>query len=282
LVKNSGMTITPTAVQRAVPILSQREVAPRHYRVKFRSAEIATQARAGQFVHVLPCGEASYDPLLRRAFSILNIEEDTFEILYRVEGRGTAQMSRWREDDFADVIGPLGNGFAALPSLRQRAILVGGGVGVPPIAMLASTKAKGQDVKALIGARSAREVLCQDDFTQHAVPISIATDDGSMGHHGFVTDLLRRELESESIATVFACGPFAMLRAVAMLCAQFNAPCQVSLEESMPCGIGVCNGCVVAVNSAGDDYGRYRRICVEGPVLWSHEIDWGQPQGSCA
>jgi dihydroorotate dehydrogenase electron transfer subunit len=275
------MIVTLTAVQRTTPILSQREVAPHHYRVKFRSAEITSQARAGQFVHILPCGKASYDPLLRRAFSILSIEEDTFEILYRVEGRGTAQMSRWREDDSADVIGPLGNGFMALPSLPQRAILVGGGVGVPPMAMLASTKVEGQDVKALIGARSAREVLCQDDFTQYAVPVNVATDDGSMGHHGFVTDLLRRELESESKATVFACGPFAMLRAVAMLCAQFNVPCQVSLEENMPCGIGVCNGCVVAVNSDGDDYGRYRRICVEGPVLWSHEIDWSQPQASC-
>lgn len=279
--ETSSMTIAPPIFQHDVPIVSQYEVAPRHYRLKFRSLQITSQARAGQFVHILPRGVATYDPLLRRAFSILAIEEGTFEILYRVEGRGTAQMSQWQENDLADVIGPLGNGFAPLPLLPKQAILVGGGVGVPPMAMLASTKANDQAVMALIGARSLLEVLCVDDFTRYKVPVQVATDDGSLGHHGLVTDLLQQELKVNPDAVVFACGPFPMLRAVALLCAQFNVPCQVSLEENMPCGVGVCNGCVIGVRGAGDDYGRYRRICVEGPAVWAHEIDWSRFQESC-
>ena len=253
-------------------VVAQQEVAPRHYRLTLKAAQIAKTAKAGQFLHILPRNMALCDPLLRRAFSILSIRNDDIEILYRVEGRGTMQMAQWRAGDIVDVIGPLGNGFVPLPEPPSRAILVGGGVGVPPMAMLASTK-KQQELIALIGARSAQEVICRDDFERYNVPMRVATDDGSIGYHGFVTELLKQELEQGS-AMVFACGPLPMLRAVAALCDKFGAPCQVSLEENMPCGIGVCSGCVVAVNGAGDDYGRYRRICVEGPVLWAHEIDW--------
>ena len=110
---------------------------------------------------------------------------------------------------------------------------------------------------------------------KHEVPVHIATDDGSLGHQGFVTDLLKVELARDKNAVVYACGPLPMLRATARVCADFDVPCQVSLEENMPCGVGVCNGCVVPVAQAGDDYGLYRRICVEGPVLWAHEINWG-------
>ena len=190
-------------------------------------------------------------------------------------------MARWQEGDVVDVIGPLGNGFTSLPAAPQRAILVGGGVGVPPMAMLASQRQVAQKVIALVGARSSSEIICREDFARWAVPLRIATDDGSEGHHGFVTALLEDELGRSSDAVVFTCGPLPMLRAVATICQRFNVKCQVSLEENMPCGVGVCNGCVVAVNGAGDDYGRYRRVCVEGPVLWAHEIDWERMESGC-
>ena len=260
--------------QTIAPVVSQREVAPRHFRLRLCAPEIARQARAGQFVHVLPRADFIRDPLLRRAFSILAIEGDEFEILYRVEGRGTALMARWNRGDSVDVLGPLGNGFAPLPAAPQRAVLVGGGVGVPPMAMLASTRTGSHQLFALVGARSAEEVICLEDFKKFNVPLRVATDDGSTGHRGFVTDLLKAELELDNQAVVYACGPLPMLRAVARLCRQFEVACQVSLEENMPCGVGVCNGCVVSVADNGDDFGRYRRICVEGPALWTHEIDW--------
>lgn len=269
-------------IQSSIPIISHQNVVASYYRLKFHSSQIARSAKAGQFIHVLPRQSSAFDPLLRRAFSIVSVENDEFEILYRVEGRGTMQMAQWKNGDMVDVIGPLGNGFAPLPEPPQKAILVGGGVGVPPLAMLASTRLPQHSALALIGARSAQEVICRDDFAKYEVPLQIATDDGSLGHHGFVTDLLKIELERGSKATVYACGPLPMLRATAKLCEKFQVPCQVSLEENMPCGVGVCNGCVIAVNGAGDEYGRYRRICVEGPVLWGHEIDWNRFEGGVA
>lgn len=147
-------------------------------------------------------------------------------------------------------------------------------MGVPPMAMLAA-HSQPENTIALIGARSSSDVICLEDFTKYQVPVRIATDDGSLGYHGLVTDLLKQELE-QGRATVFTCGPLPMLRAVAALCEKTNVPCQVSLEENMPCGVGVCNGCVVSVTGAGDDYGKYRRICVEGPALWAHEVDWNR------
>ena len=253
-------------------VVAQWFAAPGYCRLRLR-APSRMGARPGQFIHVLPRGLSSHDPLLRRAFSVLSVSDTEIEILYRVQGRGTTLMSLWRTGDVADLLGPLGNGFPPLPEPPLRAILVGGGVGVPPMAMLASTRHNLQDVTALIGARSKADVLCRSDFELHGVKIRVATDDGSSGHHGLVTDLLREELKVRP-AAVFSCGPWPMLRAVAKICAEFDAPCQVSLEEAMPCGIGICNGCVVAVRDGGSDYGRYRRVCVEGPVMDSREIDW--------
>jgi dihydroorotate dehydrogenase electron transfer subunit len=145
------------------------------------------------------------------------------------------------------------------------------------LALLAARRQQGE-MRALVGARSKNDVLCGEDFSRSNVPVEVATEDGSYGHRGLVTDLLRRHLElaakNKNPSRVFSCGPLPMLRAVAQLCIQKNVPCQVSLEENMPCGVGICNGCVVPVVGAGDEYGRYRRVCVEGPVMRAQEIDW--------
>lgn len=262
----------PVARQFLAPIVAHHEVAPQHFRMRLEAPHLAQQAVAGQFVHVLPRDGGLSDPMLRRAFSILSVQGDTFEILYRVMGRGTRQMSGWTVGQHVDIIGPLGRPFAPL---ADHSLLVGGGVGVPPLAMLAARPDRKQ-VTALIGARNANDVLCREDFERLSVPYEVATQDGSLGHHGLVTELLQKQLEQADQGTtaVYSCGPIPMLRAVAALCASFNIPCQVSLEENMPCGVGICNGCVAPVVGHGDDYSRYRRICIDGPVCWSHEIDW--------
>ena len=271
-------------------IIRHAQVAPKHFRMTLGAPEIARVALPGQFVHILTREATSTDPLLRRAFSIMAAENETIEILYRVEGKGTHLMSQWQPRQQIDVIGPLGTPFAAD---RQHALLVGGGVGIPPMVMLAAARhqAKGpgeieilQTTVALLGARSHEELICREDFARYQVLVEVATDDGSTGHQGYVTDLLKKHLEQAHqqavLPTVFACGPLPMLQAVASLCAHWRAPCQVSLEENMPCGVGVCNGCVVPVRGAGDEYGRYRRICVDGPVLWANEVDWSHYAGA--
>lgn len=261
-------------MQAECVISSQREIAPRHFSLVFKSSEIAMKARAGQFVHILPRSQSASDPLLRRAFSILRAEDGEVEVLYRVMGRGTAAMSQWSAGDLIDVIGPLGKPFEPL---TEYSLLVGGGVGVPPLAMLASTRVN-QKVEALVGARSAQEVLCRREFMRYGVPFEVTTDDGSEGHHGFVTELLQSRIESAKEAgilpTVFSCGPLPMLRAVAAICESFGTRCFVSLEENMPCGVGVCNGCVVPVTGQGDAYSRFRRICIDGPALDANDVDW--------
>jgi dihydroorotate dehydrogenase electron transfer subunit len=257
-------------------VVGQREECPHHFRLTLESAAIARTARPGHFVHILTREEiVTQDPLWRRPFSILRTDESTFDVLYRVVGRGTQQMSRWQAGAVVDVLGPLGIGF---PNLAEHSLLVGGGVGVPPLAMLASSK-QSQHVVALIGARNEGELLCREDFARNDVPVEVATDDGSAGHHGFVTKLLNSKLQTCSagaMPTVYSCGPLPMLRTVAGICAQHDVPCYVSLEEVMPCGIGVCNGCVVPVLNAADDYARFKRICVEGPVLNAQEVNWDE------
>jgi len=273
-----GDNLVEILPRRALCIIKGKtEVAPHHFRLTLFNEEIAQTADAGHFVHLLTRSSTNNDPLLRRAFSIVSTKGKTFDVLFKVLGRGTEAMALSQVGDTIDVLGPLGKTFALL---GRKSLMVGGGVGTPPMAMLASRSKAGISIKALLGARTSSEVLCAEDFARYDVPVQIATDDGSAGHHGFVTDLLKVELEvigdKDGMPTVYACGPLPMLRSVARICADHQAPCQISLEENMPCGVGVCNGCVIPVLGQADDYGSYRRICVDGPVAWAHEVDWSR------
>ncbi len=256
-------------------------------RMKILAPDVAKKAQAGQFIHVLPRDNSSSDPLLRRAFSIMRVEDECIVILYRIEGRGTWLLSHKQAGEEIDFLGPLGQSFAP-PTAKM--IMVGGGVGVPPMVMLVQqvrNMREEKSIKMLIGARTSDDVLCLKDFREFQVDVEVATDDGSFGEPGQVTQLLLRYLTERAAQnlmvvnanasdelTVYACGPLAMLRAVAGLCSRFQVRCQVSLEENMPCGIGICNGCVVPVLQTDDEYSIYRRICVDGPVMWAHEIKW--------
>lgn len=256
-------------------VVSHREVALSYWRLKLKNDFISKNARAGQFVHLLPRTSSVTDPLLRRAFSILRTEDDWFEILYRADGKGTRLMTQCRVNDEVDVIAPLGKPFA---DGDNTVVLVGGGVGVPPLAMLARQRfltGGSSATTVIVGARTQDDVLCLDDFTQCEIVPQVVTEDGSLGRKGYVTLLLQEVLERKVEGRIVqACGPWPMLRAVAQLCAQHGVPCQVSMEENMPCGVGVCNGCVVKMSESEDEYSMYRRICVDGPVVWAHEVAW--------
>lgn len=326
---------TPDTSNRAAHkarILEFREVAPSHYQMRLHAPLLAQSARPGQFVHVLttPNSDAdnfTFDPLLRRAFSIMSVssgesssEMETIDILFRAEGRGTTRLSQARVGDEIDLLGPLGRAFDLSPfqlssdvtpglfhvkqlHARHKAIVVGGGVGVPPLVFLSDVLSKGGVlVEGIIGARAASEIVGLDELNSSCEHVSLTTDDGSRGHHGRVTDvlggILNRTTGEEGIIppVVYACGPLPMLRAVAQMCAQLRVKCQVSMEENMPCGIGVCNSCVVRVHQKNDDlagqdssptdhetywsaYHTYRRVCVEGPACWANEIDWEHNNG---
>lgn len=276
-----------------------------YYCLTVKAPHVALSARAGQFIHVLPRTSESNDPLLRRAFSIMQAKNEQIDILFRVGGPGTRLLAQKNIGEEVDFLGPLGLPFAQmdLTLSNSTVIMVGGGIGVPPMVMLGrqlSDENPTRDVEMLIGARTNGDVLCVDFFDKYGIPVEIATDDGSVGQRGQVTQLLKERLRTigerkrsnivfaterqeersqnasgfRNDVVVYACGPWPMLRAVARLCSDFQVPCQVSMEENMPCGIGVCNGCVVPMLNGDNEYSMYRRTCIEGPPMWAHQIKW--------
>jgi len=199
------------------------------------------------------------DPLLARPFSLHDVEEERFAVLYQVRGRGTELLSRLRRGDEISVLGPLGIGF---PKPRKKEIfLVAGGIGVAPFLFAAKELlAAGYKVRLFYGARSAADLLRLNAFKRLGISVSLATEDGSRGHRGLVTEPLAKALEHTS-AEVFACGPMPMLKAVAKLAQKYEVPAYVSLEARMACGLGLCLGCVVQAREG------FLHVCREGPVV---------------
>ena len=196
-------------------------------------------------------------PHLPRAFSFLHAGDGELSFMLEDVGPGTARLAELTPGDELWITGPLGDGFRP-PHDGRRALLTGGGVGVPPLAALA--RELGDRPQALLGFRD-REHAAGAAVMQDA-QVDVATDDGSVGHHGLVTELLAAELARDAHAVVYACGPPRMLEAVRALCGERGVPSQLALEAGMACGFGACYGCVVALRD-----GSYARICVDGPVL---------------
>ncbi len=235
---------------------------------------VAARAVPGQFVQLRV--STGLSPLLRLPLSIAGVDaaRGLIEVIYAVVGPKTALLGRMSVGTAVGCLGPLGHGFEVRAS-RPRAVLVGGGVGLAPLLYLGSSlRALGQPTVLLAGARTGRQHLPEFLLARAADRVLRSSDDGSVGHRGPVTDLLADELEGG--CGVYACGPRAMLREVAARCRSRGAPCQVSVEEYMACGLGVCMGCAVAVRAPGPApaHGRYQRACVEGPVFAADALDW--------
>ncbi|MBM3457839.1 MAG: dihydroorotate dehydrogenase electron transfer subunit [Armatimonadetes bacterium] len=252
-------------------ILDHYEVAPEHCVMTLDAPEIAREARPGQFVMVRSLG--AWDPLLPRAFSVYHADEEggCIEVLYRVVGRGTGRLRGHEPGMRVQVWGPLGNQFR-LPE-GERVVLVAGGVGAPPIVFWAerlAALAVPMEIVALLGAQRAELLVGLDHLKRARVLYRCATDDGSEGHHGYVTDLLERFLEGKH-CTVYACGPLPMLKAVGRITQAASAPAELALEAPMACGIGACLGCTIP--RAG---GGYARVCADGPVFRAEDVDWSR------
>jgi NAD(P)H-flavin reductase len=207
-------------------------------------------------------GAADERPYLPRAFSYARAREDgTLQFFLEAIGPGTGVLGELDVGAGLDVVGPLGVGFAV--DAGGEPILVGGGIGAAPLLCLRD-ELVGRG-KVLLGFRSAAHAEGARLFGGDGV--EVATDDGSVGRHGFVTELLREELDRGADRTVYACGPPPMLEAVRAMCAEREVPAQLALESGMACGFGACFGCVVATRSG------YVRLCVDGPVLAGDELE---------
>ena len=268
----------------------------------------------GQFVMLRP--PFVTDPFLPRAFSIYRSVPATdsagsvVEILYKVLGKGTQYLAQMEPGQAVEILGPLGNTFT-VPETVETAILVAGGIGVPPIAALAGALAQSREPRAesrdktsgsgpsgievFLGGKTADDILCVEDFETIGADLHITTEDGSKGTRGLITDLLGRFLEangnsenrrygnrkrpsrpaaqSPSRFCIFTCGPPGMLAAVARMAEERGLPCQTSVEANMACGFGACMGCAIEVRSTGPGP-SYKLVCKDGPIFDSRDLVW--------
>jgi dihydroorotate dehydrogenase electron transfer subunit len=223
---------------------------------------------------------ALYDTVLSAAGAPLGID-----VVYLVRGRFTGRLAQYKAQQRLDVWGPLGNGFG--PQASDHLIMVAGGIGQTPLLALARQclgdrrygdppreAALSSRVTLCYGVRSADLLACVEDFQRIGVDVRLATEDGSRGRRGLVTQWLEPVLAEDSTpARIVCCGPEPMMEAVARIAAQAGAPCQVSLETHMACGIGICFTCVAKVRDASGSW-DYKRTCVEGPVFDAAQIEW--------
>lgn len=249
------------------PVVESRSVGAYHL-VSFSAADIAEQARPGQFLMVRQAGPA-LDPLLPRPMGIHDVESDLVKVLIEPVGKGTRSLSQAKVGDRFSVLGPLGNGFNL--EGKGEALIIGGGVGAAPLAYLAKILTEeGRRVHCILGFKTRGQAVVAELFGE--IEVDICTEDGTMGQEGMVSDLLAGSIAElggkASRAEMFACGPEGMLRAVAEAGRGCGAQTQIAVAAHMACGIGACQGCVI---SAG---GEYRRACIDGPVFSAGELEW--------
>jgi dihydroorotate dehydrogenase electron transfer subunit len=273
-------------------LLDVESFAGEQYIMRIRAPQCAAHARPGSFVHIT-CDESLP---MRRPLSIMRVTDDTVEILYKVVGTGLRLLAKKQPGDQLSVLGPIGMPFRPDPA-RPRCLLLGGGVGIPPMIFLADVlrlESNWQPL-AILGSeipfpfrlqRSSLATPWAGAATDSAMPLleswgipsrltSLANFPGC--YRGYVTELAERWLQSLTAATLgktqlFACGPTPMLRAVAALAAKYDLPCQVSLEEFMACAVGGCAGCAVEITTP--DGPAMQRVCVDGPVFEANTVVW--------
>lgn len=258
-------------------IIRHQALNPEHFLLTLEAPAIARQARPGQFVMLQT--RSGNDPLLRRPMSIYRIvpgRRGLFQVLYKVVGRGTRYLSQQRTGQTLATLGPLGNGFK-LPRTGAKVlpILVAGGIGIAIFPFLADAlRARGMRPILLFGGRSRHDLVSLTHFRTARAGVRLATEDGSAGARGFVTRLLEPLLVEPGLRSalrLYVCGPTPMLKAVGELATDAGVRCQLALEAQMPCGIGVCLGCVVPC--PGDSAEPvYRRVCTEGPIFKPGEV----------
>lgn len=278
------------AQQYRVRVVENVQLATDTFRVRFDCSDLAKTILPGQFLMVrLPGCD---DPLLGRPFALYDTvfgddgQPLGVDVVYLVVGKLTRLLAQCKSGDEIEVWGPLGNGFSAEPV--DHLIMVAGGIGQTPFLALgrqflggrsygqsAQSVSKSQSVTLCYGVRRQDLLAGADDFRDSSIDLRISSDDGSVGHHGLVTDLLEQALDEKASSScrIACCGPEPMMEAVAKIALARNVDCEVSLETPMACGIGICFSCVVKTKQSDGDW-DYKRTCVDGPVFPAEKIVW--------
>ncbi|MBI5395056.1 MAG: dihydroorotate dehydrogenase electron transfer subunit [Verrucomicrobia bacterium] len=260
-------------LERTVQIVSNERDTDLYFRLVMRAPEMARDAQPGQFVHLRVA--AMRDALLRRPFSIYQARGDTLSVLYKSVGKGTDVLARMGPGEELSLIGPLGHGFTLPKAGGETPLLVAGGYGMAAMYMLAERSPQRGIVFA--GGRRRVDILCEDEFQKLGWDVRVTTEDGSYGEKGLVTHPLIAELRRSAAGRkLFACGPTPMLKAVGKIAEEFKVPAELSMDEHMCCGVGVCLTCVIPVKTT--DGWEYQRTCTEGPVFDASEVMWEMPK----
>lgn len=241
-------------------IIENKNICLNFYKFSVVSKEIASAANAGQF-----CMIGLEKVFLRRPLSIYSVDKNTGTVsfLYKVIGKGTDILSTMSVGEQIKILGPLGNSYPVQIQEDKETVLVAGGTGVASISFLASTlKQKGS---LYYGVKNEKELICLKEFKKMGWKIFVSTEDGSYGYKGFVTDLLAKQIQQNSI--VYVCGPTPMMKKVAEIAKEKNISGYASLEEKMACGVGNCQGCAVKIKDG------YKMVCKDGPVFSLTDID---------
>lgn len=245
-------------------VLQNNQLASNVYEMVLKTDKLAKEAMPGQFIHI-KINSGLY-PLLRRPISInrTDKENDTVAIVYQVIGQGTEEMSTIQKGTILDIMGPLGKGFPIFEG--RRCAVVGGGMGTAPLLELAHGL---QQCDAYLGFRD--EVYKLEEYQAACDKVAVATENGSLGHKGYVTELLEKNINSYDI--VYTCGPKVMMKIVADICSKNNVECYVSLEERMACGIGACLVCACKVKGEDAEW-HHKKACKDGPVFNAKEVSF--------
>ncbi len=236
---------------------------------------LAKNAHPGQFVGVYPAGA---DMLLPRPISIceVNKEKTALRLVYRIVGKGTAEFALYQPGSYLEILGILGNGFPLEKAAGKKVLLMGGGIGVPPLLQLSKElknlpeSQRPSDIQIVMGYRSS-DTFLTEEFKENGT-LTIATDDGSLGTHGNVIDAIKENRIEADV--IYACGPMPMLRGIKNYAAEKNMEAYISLEERMACGVGACLGCVCkTVKEDGHSHVFNTRICTDGPVFDARDVE---------
>ncbi len=245
-------------------IRSNKKICPKYYRLSLDAKGIVKKVKPGQFIHLRVT--QGLNPFFRRPFSIFQAKK-TCDILYEVVGQGTQILAEKKKGEHLDVLGPLGHGFS-LPQRRiKQIIMVAGGVGIAPFLILSDALKEFRGRKILLyGARSKGHIFPFKGFRDSGVKTQISTNDGSVGHKGYVTELLSELKVNPKEAFLYACGPRPMLRAVSQYALEKQIAAEGSFEEVMACGLGACLGCAIKTKQG------YQTVCRDGPVFKFEDI----------
>ena len=243
------------------------------YHFKVKADDIVNIAKPGHFIEIRVSD--NIEPFLRRPISIYNIDKNKgiLEFIFQVKGKGTEILSNKNIGEYIDIIGPLGSGTFKYDRHSNIAV-IGGGIGIFPLYELCKeAKNDNKNVNSYLGFRNKDFVMLEKEFENVSNKLTITTDDGSYANKGFAINYLENDINEGKIDSIYACGPLPMLKAVKELAIKKDIPCQISLEERMGCGLGVCLGCAVKTARSTKENPEYWHVCKGGPVFYAKEVD---------